>query len=118
MGSRSLNKAVIIGNVGEEPRFSLTSNKVAVCTFSVATNRSWVPKGETERKEETQWHRIVAFNRLAEICNEILTKGTKVFISGRIQNRQFENANDKTSRRTEIVASEMIAFGKRKGGQK
>lgn len=114
MGSRSLNKAMIIGNVGDEPKLSSTSNGVGTCAFSVATNRSWLSKGENERREETQWHHIVAFDKLAEICNKILTKGTKVFISGRIQNRQFEDANGETARRAEIVASDMIAIGKRK----
>lgn len=105
---------MIIGNVGNDPRLSATQNNVPVCTFSVATNRSWLSSGASERKEEAQWHNIVAFNKLAEICSQILTKGTSVYISGRLQNRKFRNQNDEEQRKTEIVASEMIAFDNRK----
>lgn len=117
MGSRSLNKAMIIGNVGNEPKLSSTNNGVSVCTFSIATNRSWVTKGETARKQDTQWHQIVAFNKFAEICNKILTKGTRVFVSGRVHYRDIENSNGNAERRTEIVASDMIALEKRKDKQ-
>lgn len=108
---------MIIGNVGEEPKLTSTGVGTPVCTFNVATNRSWLPKGATERREETQWHHVAAFNKLAEICSQVLTKGTKVFISGRVQNRQLTNANGETFRKTEIVASDMIAFDKRKDAQ-
>jgi single-strand DNA-binding protein len=80
----------------------------------MATNRSWSPKDSNEKREETQWHSVVAFSKLAEICDMILQKGTKVYISGRIQNRDFTNAEGESFRRTEVVALEMIAFSKRK----
>lgn len=105
---------MIIGNVGGEPKFTLTNAGVPVCTFSVATNRSWLPKGATERREETQWHHVVAFNKLAEICSQILTKSTKVFVSGRVQNREVVNPKGEKSRITEIVARDVIALDKRK----
>jgi single-strand DNA-binding protein len=109
---------MIIGNVGEEPRVTSTNSGTSVCTFNVATNRSWLPRGATERKEETQWHHVVAFNKLAEICSQVLTKSTKVFISGRIQNREITNVKGEILKRTEIVASDMIAFDKRKDSRK
>ena len=114
MTSQCLDKIMIIGNVGKEPRFFSTKSGSPICTFSVATNRSWIPKGPTERKEETQWHYIVTFNKLAEICDRILTKSTKVFISGRIQTREFTNLEDKKVRKIEIVASNVIALDKRR----
>jgi len=114
VASRSLNRVMIIGNVGEEPRLSSTNSGTPVCTFNVVTDRSWLPRGATERREETQWHYVVSFNKLAEICSQVLTKGTKVFISGRIQNKELTNAKGETFKRTEIVASDMIAFDKRK----
>jgi single-strand DNA-binding protein len=114
MGSRSLNKAMIIGNLGAEPKLAATNTGVPVCTFNVATNRSWLPKGATGRREETQWHHVVAFNKLAEICHQILTKSTKVFVSGRVQNRELVNAEGEKFRKTEIVARNVIALDKRK----
>lgn len=114
MASRCLNRIMIIGNVGEEPRLSSTKRSNPVCTFSVATNRSWTPKGSIEKKEETQWHYVVTFNKLAEICSQILTKSTKVFISGRIQTREFTNLEGQKVRKTEIVAFDVIALDKRK----
>ena len=88
-----------------------------MCTFSVATNRPWLPKGANERREETQWHYIVAFNKLAEICSQILTKSTKVFVAGRIQNRELVNPKGEKFRKTEIVARDVIALDKRKDAQ-
>lgn len=117
MGSRSLNKVMIIGNVGSEPRVVSTNTGVPVCTFSVATNRSWLPRGATERREETQWHHVVAFNKLAEICSQILTRSTKVFVLGRVQNREVINPKGEKFRKTEIVARDVIALDKRKDTQ-
>lgn len=118
MSTRCLNKVTIIGNIGEEPRLTSTSNNTPVCTFRVATNRSWTPKGETEEREETEWHYVVSFGKLAEICKQILQQGSKVYIGGRIQNRDLTNSEGESFRRTEIVASEMIALSKRKNYQK
>lgn len=114
MSSRSLNKIVVIGNIGEEPKRFPTKAGKSICTFSVVTNRSWVVKRTGERKEAAQWHYVVAFNKLAEICSQILSKGTKVFVSGRIQTRQVVNSQGERVRKTEIVASDIIALDKRK----
>lgn len=114
MASRCLNRVMIIGNLGEEPRFTSTKSGTSVCSFSVASNRSWTPKGSKERREETQWHNVVTFNKLAEICSQILTKGTKVFISGRIQTREFTNLEGRLIKKKEIVAQQVIGLDKRK----
>lgn len=108
---------LIIGNTGEEPRISSTNSGSYICSFSVATNRSWLPRGATGRKEETQWHSVVTFSKLAEICSQIITKGTKVFISGRLQTREFTDLSGEKIRRTEIVASEVMALDKRKNNK-
>ena len=105
---------MIIGNVGEEPRFTSTNSGNSVCTFSLATNRSWLPKGETERREETQWHNVVVFSKLAEICNQILTRGTKVFVSGRLQSRKITNLQGEEIKTTEVVGLNVLALDKRK----
>lgn len=112
--SRSLNRVLIIGNVGGEPRLTATNSGTPVCSFSVATNRSWRPRGSTEKREETEWHYVVAFAGLAERCSQILTRGTKVFVIGRLQNREFTEPTGEKIRKTEIVASEIIATDKRK----
>lgn len=117
MSSRSWNKVMIIGNVGEEPNI-LSTNGIPLCTFSVATNRSWLPRGATERREEAQWHHVVAFSKLAEICGQILTRGTKVFVSGRLRSKKLVNPKGETFRKTEIVAADVIALEKRKDARK
>ena len=114
MSPRSLNKIVIIGNIGEEPKLFPTKAGDSICTFNVATNRSWVVKRTGERKEATQWHSVVTFNKLAETCSRILSKGTKVFVTGRIQNKELVNFRSENIRKTEIVASNVIALGRKK----
>jgi len=119
MSGRTFNRALIIGNVGGEPKFTSTSNSnVPVCTFRVATNRTWTPSGQQEKREETEWHYVVSFAKLAEICYQILTNGTKVFVAGRVQNRELTNDKGEKFKKTEIVASEVIALDKRKQAPK
>ena len=114
MASRCLNKVMIIGNVGEEPRFTSTNSSNSVCTFTVATNRSWLANGETERREETQWHNVVVFSKLAEICSQILTRGTKVFVSGRIKSRKITNLRGEEVKKIEIVGLNVLALDRKK----
>jgi len=113
MATRTLNRVMLIGNVGQEPRLTSTASGTPVATFSMATNRSWLPAGAAERREETQWHFIVCFGSLAEICGQILTQGTKVFVSGRIQTR-IVNEEEKQVKKKEVVARNIIALDKRK----
>jgi single-strand DNA-binding protein len=115
--SRSLNKVMLIGNLGKDPELRYTASGVAVATFSLATNESWKDQdGNTQ--ERTEWHNIVAWKKLAEICGEWLKKGKKVYIEGRIQTRSYDDKNTGTKRyTTEIVADNLIMLdGKPNGG--
>ncbi len=107
MSSRSLNKVTLIGNLTRDPELRFTPQGTAVCTFGLATNRSWTTDGG-EKREETEFHRIVAWNKLAELCSQLLTKGRKVYVEGRLQTRNW-NAQDGTAHTTtEVVIEDMI----------
>ncbi len=114
--ARGLNKAMLIGNLGRDPEMRHTASGSAVCTFSMATNESWVKDGE--RQERTEWHNIVTWDKLAEICERYLSKGSKVYIEGRIQTRSWD---DKTTGQkkymTEIVADQMMMLDSPGGGR-
>ncbi|RUM88921.1 MAG: single-stranded DNA-binding protein [Thermodesulfatator sp.] len=101
----SVNKVILIGRLGADPEIRYTAEGQAVATFRIATNEVWVKNGE--RQEHTEWHRIVAFGRLAEICGEYLSKGRQVYIEGRIRTRSFEDREGNRRWVTEIVASDM-----------
>ena len=106
MASRSWNRVELIGNLTRDPELRYTPNGAAVCTFGLATNRTYVTDGE--RKEEVDFHRLVSWNKLAELCNQLLKKGNKVFISGRLQTRSWEAADGQQRQTTEIVIEDMI----------
>ncbi|EKD84699.1 MAG: hypothetical protein ACD_38C00170G0002 [uncultured bacterium] len=108
MASRSWNRVELIGNLTRDPELRYTPNGAAVATFGLATNRTYVSEGE--RKEEVDFHRLVAWNKLAELCTQLLKKGTKVFISGRLQTRSWEAADGATRQTTEIVIEDMIVL--------
>lgn len=108
MASRSWNRVELIGNLTRDPELRYTPNGAAVCTFGLATNRTYVTDGE--KKEEVDFHRLVAWNKLAELCNQLLKKGTKVFISGRLQTRSWEGQDGTTRNVTEIVIEDMIVL--------
>ena len=111
--AKSLNRAQIIGNLTRDPELRYTPNGTAVCSFSVATNRTWTTD-TGEKREEAEFHRVVAWNKLAEICSQFLVKGRKVFIEGRLSTRSW-NAQDGTQRNTtEIIASDMILLDSRR----
>ena len=112
MSSRSLNKVMLIGNLTRDPELRYTPQGTAVCSFGIATNRSWTTD-TNEKREETEFHRIVAWNKLAELCAQLLFKGRKVYIEGRLQTRTW-NAQDGTQRQaTEVVAEEMMILDNR-----
>ena len=115
MATRSLNRVQIIGNLTRDPELRYTPQGVAVCTFGVATNREWTLESG-EKKEEAEFHRVVSWNKLAEICNQFLSKGRKVFIEGRLQTRQWEAQDGARRQQTEIVASDMIILDSRGRG--
>jgi single-strand DNA-binding protein len=113
--SRSVNKAIIVGNLGNDPEIRTTPSGTRVATLSVATNRRWVSRtGETQ--EDTQWHRVVAWDKLAEIAEQYLKKGDRVYLEGRIQYRQWEDQNGQKRYSTEIVANDMVMLGGRGEG--
>jgi single-strand DNA-binding protein len=111
--SRGLNKVTIIGHLGRDPEMRYTPSGRPVTTFSVATNRSWTTS-DGERKTDTEWFNVVAWNKLAEICNQYLVKGQQVYVEGRLQSRRWEDANGTKHTSVEIVANEMIMLGDRR----
>lgn len=114
MSSRSLNKVMLIGNLTRDPELRYTPQGSAVCSFGLATNRSWMPSEGGERREETEFHRIVAWNKLAELCSQLLTKGRKVYIEGRLQTRSWETPEGEKRQSTEIVAEDMVLLDARR----
>lgn len=111
--AKSLNRVQLIGNLTRDPELRYTPNGTAVCSFSVATNRNWTTDSG-EKKEEAEFHRVVAWNKLAEICSQFLTKGRKVYLEGRLSTRSW-NAQDGTQRSTtEIIISDMILIDSRR----
>jgi single-strand DNA-binding protein len=111
----SLNKITIIGNVGNEPEMRFTPNGKPVTSFSVATN--WVyTSPEGERRQETEWFNVVAWNRLAEQCNQFLAKGKLVYVEGRIHTRNWESQDGQTHTRMEVIANRVIFLDRRGTG--
>lgn len=109
-----INKAILIGNLGADPEVRYTQSGAAVANFNVATTESWVK--DDKKEEKTEWHRVVAFGRLGEICGEYLSKGSKVYIEGRIQTRQWDDRDGNKRYTTEIVAREMKMLSPRGAG--
>ncbi|MCA9397767.1 single-stranded DNA-binding protein [candidate division WWE3 bacterium] len=117
MATRSVNKAIVMGNMVRDPELRYTSKGTAICTFTLATNREWSANDSNEVNEETEYHNIVTWSKLAELCSDLLYKGRRVYIEGRIQTRDWtDEESGKKMYRTEIVAEEMIALGPPKGG--
>ena len=117
MSTRSVNKVILIGNLTRDPELRYTPQGTAVCTFGLATNRSWMPSGGEERQEEVEFHRIVAWQKLAELCAQLLFKGRKTYVEGRLQTREWAAADGSKQRTTEVVADTMIVLdNKRKDG--
>lgn len=107
MAQRSLNKVQLIGNMTRDPELRYTPQGTAVCTFGLATNRQWTTEAG-EQREEAEFHRIVAWNKLAEICSQLLFKGRRIFVEGRLQTRQWTGKDGAPRQTTEIVISDMI----------
>ena len=108
----SINKVILIGNLGADPEVKYSQSGKAVASFRIATTETW-KKQDGSKEEQTEWHRIVAFARLGEICGEYLSKGSKVFIEGRIQTRKWQDRDGNDRYTTEIVAREMKMLGAR-----
>jgi single-strand DNA-binding protein len=105
-----VNKAILVGRLGGDPELRYTNTGTAVANFSVATSTNWVNK-EGQREERTEWHRVVAFGRLAEISGEYLNKGKQVYIEGRLQTRSWEDKDGNRRKTTEIVAQQLQMLG-------
>ncbi|OGK23809.1 hypothetical protein A2954_02990 [Candidatus Roizmanbacteria bacterium RIFCSPLOWO2_01_FULL_37_12] len=110
MASRSLNRVILIGNLTRDPELKYTPSGTAVCSFGVATNRSW-KTADGSTKEETQYHRIIAWQKLAELCGKLLSKGRKVYLEGRLVYRTFNGRDGVQRTVSEIVLDDFIVFG-------
>jgi single-strand DNA-binding protein len=110
MASRSLNRIVLIGNLTRDPELKYTPTGTAVCTFGIATNRSWTTN-DGQTKEDVQYHRVVAWQKLAELCGKLLNKGRKVFVEGRMTYRTFTGKDGIQRTIAEIVLDDFIVFG-------
>ncbi len=111
----SVNKVIIVGNLGRDPEVRYTPNGSAVCNVCVATTRNWKNKESGEKIEETEWHRVVFYDRLAEIAGEYLKKGRSVYVEGRLKTRKWQDKDGVEKYSTEIIASDMQMLGSREG---
>ena len=115
MPSRCLNRVMLIGNLTRDPELRYTPGGMAVASFGLATNRVWVTK-QGERKEDAQFHRIVAWNKLAELCSQLLSKGRRIYVDGRIQYREFSDNENNKKQVTEIIIDDMIILDNKGNG--
>lgn len=115
MASRGVNKVILIGNIGQDPEVRYTPGGSAITNISVATSETWKDKQTNQPQERTEWHRVVFFNRLAEIAGEYLRKGSKVYIEGSLRTRKWQDQQGQDRYTTEIVANEMQMLDGRGG---
>jgi single-strand DNA-binding protein len=106
--AKSVNKVILVGRLGKDPELKYTASGTPFCRFSMATDDVWNDKGTGERQERTEWHNIVAWDRLAEICNQYLTKGKLVYIEGSLQTREWDDQEGNKRKTTEIRARDMV----------
>lgn len=106
--AKSVNKVILVGRLGKDPELKYTASGTPFCRFSMATDDVWNDKGSGERQERTEWHNIVAWDRLAEICNQYLTKGKLVYIEGSLQTREWDDQEGNKRKTTEIRARDMV----------
>lgn len=111
----SVNKVILVGNLGADPESRYMPNGDAVCNVRLATTESWKDKASGEKKEITEWHRVVFYRRLAEIAGQYLKKGTPVYVEGRIRTRKWQDKDGQERYTTEIEATEMQMLGRREG---
>jgi len=114
-----INKVILVGNLGQDPELRYTQDGMAICNLSLATSDSWKDKNSGEKRERTEWHRIVIFGKLAEICGEYLKKGRQIYIEGRLQTRKWQDKEGQDRWTTEVVVDQrgtMQMLGGREGG--
>jgi single-strand DNA-binding protein len=112
----SVNKVIIVGNLGKDPETRFAPSGSAICNITVATSRQWKDKASGEKREETEWHRVVFYDRLAEIAGEYLKKGRPVYVEGRLKTRKWQDKEGQDRYTTEIIAEEMQLLGSRESG--
>ena len=113
-----INKAIILGRLGKEPEVRYTQDGRAIASFTMATSEEWKDKATGEKKERTEWHRIVAFNKLGEICGEYLHKGHQAYVEGHIQTREWTDKAGEKRYTTEIIASAVQFLGNKQDGRR
>ena len=106
--AKSVNKVILIGRLGKDPELKYTASGTPFCRFSMATDDVWNDKASGERQEKTEWHNIVVWDRLAEICNQYLTKGRLVYIEGSLQTREWDDQEGNKRKTTEVRARDMV----------
>ncbi|CAD5373216.1 Single-stranded DNA-binding protein [Rubrivivax sp. A210] len=112
----SVNKVIIIGNLGKDPEVRYMPSGSAICNVTIATSRQWKDKTSGDRQEETEWHRVTFFDRMAEIAGEYLKKGRPVYVEGRLKTRKYTDKDGVEKYSTDIVATDMQLLGGREGG--
>ena len=117
MFNRSVNKVVLVGNLGKDPEMRYMPNGNAVANLTLATTESWKDKQTGERKDKTEWHRLTVFNRLGEMCGEYLKKGAKIYVEGKLQTRKWQGQDGQDRYTTEIVVSEIQMMDSRNNNQ-
>jgi len=111
-----INKVIIVGNLGGDPEVRYTPSGSAVANFNVATSESWKDKNTGEKKERTEWHRIVVWGKLGELCGEYLSKGRQVYVEGRLQTRSYDDKDGVKRYMTEIIAADVQFLGSKESG--
>jgi single-strand DNA-binding protein len=115
-----INKVILVGNLGQDPEIRYTADGRPIANFSIATSESWKDKNSGEKREKTEWHRVVVFGKLAEICGEYLSKGRQVYIEGKLQTRKWQGQDGQDRYTTEVVidgfTGTMQMLGTREGG--
>lgn len=111
----SVNKVILVGNLGRDPEVRYSPEGAAICNITIATSSQWKDKATGERREETEWHRVVFYNRLAEIAGEYLRKGRPVYVEGRLKTRKWQGEDGQDRYTTEVVADQMQMLGGRDG---
>lgn len=115
MANRSVNKVILIGNLGQDPEVRYTQGGTAVAKLNIATSDSWMDRNSGQRQERTEWHRVILFKKTAEIAQQYLKKGSKVYIEGRLQTRKWQDQNGQDRYSTEIVCNDMQMLDGRSG---
>jgi single-strand DNA-binding protein len=116
MASRGVNKVILVGNLGKDPEIRYMPSGGAVANLTLATSEAWKDKNSGEQKEQTEWHRVVFFNRLAEVAGEYLKKGAKIYVEGSLQTRKWQDQSGQDRYTTEIKGSTMQMLDSRGGG--